>query len=199
MMHRSPRAFAPGASSRGLFLAVALLAIVMPARADFTLKDETASSGLAGFGNGTRERTTVIGGDRSRTERSFAENPGNGPVAVTLKTGPGMRRARTDAQEARAQDHRKKDEQEDAAAADNAGDAIAHGNVSGALGGRIGHRLGKAFRKKAEASTTPGAGSSGAQGGGLTITTGFVGLTTGSAGGSHEVPADHKKVERKQQ
>ena len=53
-------------------------------------------------------------------------------------------------------------------------------------------------REKAEASTTPGAGSSGAQGGGLTITTDVVNITTGSAGASYEVPADHKKVERKQ-
>jgi hypothetical protein len=91
-----------------------------------------------------------------------------------------------------------KDEQEHAAAADNAGDAIAHDDVSGALGGRLGHRLGKAFHGKAEASTTPGAGSSGAQGGGLTITTDVAGITAGSAGASYEVPADHKQVERKQ-
>jgi hypothetical protein len=90
------------------------------------------------------------------------------------------------------------DAQEDAAAADNAGDAIAHGDVSGALGGMLGHRLGKALQKKAEASTTPGAGNSGAQGGGLTITTDVVTITTGSASASYEVPADHKKVERKQ-
>jgi hypothetical protein len=104
-----------------------------------------------------------------------------------------MDRAHTD-----SQDPVKKDEQEDAAAADNAGDAIAHGNVSGALGGMPGHRLGEALQEKAEASTTPGAGSSGAQDGGFTITTGAVGITTGPDGAGHEVPAGYKEVERKQ-
>jgi hypothetical protein len=95
----------------------------------------------------------------------------------------------------RAQGREKKDEQEDAAAADNAGDLIAHGNVSGALGGMLGHRLGKALRK-AESSTTSGAGCSGAQGGGPAITSDTVSLPTGSAGASRTVPADYKKVER---
>jgi len=92
----------------------------------------------------------------------------------------------------------KKDEQEDAAAADNPGDAIAPGNVSDALGGTPGHRLGKVFQKKAESSTTSGAGCTGAQGGGLSISSDAVSITTESAGASRTVPADHKNVERMQ-
>jgi len=38
-MHRSLRAFSPGASTRGLFLAAAPLATVVPARADVTLRE----------------------------------------------------------------------------------------------------------------------------------------------------------------
>ena len=190
-MHRSPRAFAPGASSRGLFPAAALLATVVPARADVTLKEEMVSSGLAGFGNGTSERTIVIAGDRSRTDASNTYAGRFQPLA-------GGGKAHADAPQARAQDRKKKDEQEDAAAADNAVDAGAHGIVSGALGGMLGHRLDKAFQKKAEASTTPGAGNNGAQGGGLTITTDVVSITTGPADASHDVPAGYKKVERKQ-
>jgi hypothetical protein len=142
------------------------LAPFVPARAVVTLKEETVSSGLAGFGYGTSERSTEIAGDLSRTERGFARDTGHGP-AGRVRTS----RACTDAHQSSARGQVEMDEQEDAAAADNAGDAIAHGDVSSALGGRFGHRLGKAFQKKAEASTTPGAGSSGAQGGGLTITT----------------------------
>lgn len=43
-MHRSPRAFAPGASPRGLFLAAALLATVVPARAEFTLREKPGTN-----------------------------------------------------------------------------------------------------------------------------------------------------------
>ena len=39
LLHRSSRAFVPGASSRGLFLAAALLATIVPARADVTLRE----------------------------------------------------------------------------------------------------------------------------------------------------------------
>ncbi len=39
-MHRSLRAFSPGASTRGLFLAAAPLATFMPAHADITLREE---------------------------------------------------------------------------------------------------------------------------------------------------------------
>ena len=70
--------------------------------------------------------------------------------------------------------------------------------MSGAIGGNLGHRLGETFRKKVEASTTSGACSNGAQGGGLTITTDVAGTPAGSAGASYEVPADYKQVERKQ-
>ena len=66
-MHRRPRAFAPGASSRGLLLAAAPLAIVVPAHADVTLKEQTVSSRLGGFGDGTSECPAGIAGDRSRT------------------------------------------------------------------------------------------------------------------------------------
>jgi len=112
---------------------------VVPARADVTLREETVSSGLAGSGIGTSGRTTVIAGDLSRTERGFAGKPGMDPQPGSEGTGPASTRRK------RAQDQVKKDEQEDAAAADNAGDAIAHGDVGGALGGMPGHRLGKAF------------------------------------------------------
>lgn len=39
LLHRSSRAFVPGASSRGLFLAAALLATIAPAHADVTLRE----------------------------------------------------------------------------------------------------------------------------------------------------------------
>jgi len=39
LLHRSSRAFMPGASSRGLFLAAALLATIVPARAGVTLRE----------------------------------------------------------------------------------------------------------------------------------------------------------------
>jgi hypothetical protein len=51
----------------------------VPARADVTLKEEAVSSGLAGFGYGTSDRSTDIAGDLSRTERGFAETPGMDP------------------------------------------------------------------------------------------------------------------------
>ena len=98
-MHRSPRAFAPGASSRGLFPAAALLATVVPARADVTLKEATVSSGLAGSGHRTGERAAAIAGDQGGTERSFAENPGmdpqsgSGPAATCTERAKRARRA----------------------------------------------------------------------------------------------------------
>jgi hypothetical protein len=71
-MHRKQRPDAPGLSSRNVLLAVAVsLALVAPAFADVTLKERTVSTGLAGFGNGTTERTWVIAGDRSRSDDQY--------------------------------------------------------------------------------------------------------------------------------
>lgn len=68
-MHRKQRVDAPGLSSRSVLLAlVPVLALAAPALADVTLKEKTVSTGLAGFGNGTTERTWVIAGDRSRSD-----------------------------------------------------------------------------------------------------------------------------------
>lgn len=65
MSHRSPRAFAPGASSRGLFPTAALLATIVPAHADRSPGEETDSIGLAGFVNGIRR---THGRSRGRME-----------------------------------------------------------------------------------------------------------------------------------
>ncbi len=73
---------------------------------------------------------------------------------------------------------------------------MAHGNVSGALGGMFGHRLGKAFQEKAESSTTPRAGDIGAQGGGLSDRCDAVGRPTETQDASQAVPADYNNVER---
>ena len=71
-MHRMQRVDAPGLSSRNVLLAVAVsLALAAPALADVTLKERTVSTGLAGFGNGTSERTWVIAGDKSRSDEQF--------------------------------------------------------------------------------------------------------------------------------
>lgn len=71
-MHRKQRDDAPGLSSRNVLLAVAVsLALAAPAFADVTLKEKTVSTGLAGFGNGTSERTFVIAGDKSRSDEQF--------------------------------------------------------------------------------------------------------------------------------
>jgi hypothetical protein len=71
-MHRKQRADAPGLSSRNVLLAVAVsLALAAPALADVTLKEKTVSTGLAGFGNGTSERTWVIAGDKSRSDDQY--------------------------------------------------------------------------------------------------------------------------------
>lgn len=71
-MHRKQRADAPGLSSRNVLLAVAVsLALAAPALADVTLKEKTVSTGLAGFGNGTTERTWVIAGDKSRSDDQY--------------------------------------------------------------------------------------------------------------------------------
>lgn len=71
-MHRKQRDDAPGLSSRNVLLAVAVsLALAAPAFADVTLKEKTVSTGLAGFGNGTSERTIVIAGDKSRSDEQF--------------------------------------------------------------------------------------------------------------------------------
>jgi hypothetical protein len=67
-MHGITRTFAPGISSRNILLAIATLVLACPAWADVILKEKTVSSGMMGFGNGTSERTTVIAGDRSRTD-----------------------------------------------------------------------------------------------------------------------------------
>ncbi len=67
-MHGKTRAIAPGISSRGFLLAVTTLVFACPAWADVTLKEKTVSSGMMGFGNGTSERTTVIAGDKSRSD-----------------------------------------------------------------------------------------------------------------------------------
>ena len=77
-MHRRPRAFAPGASSRGLFLAAALLAIDVPAHADDLLKEKPVSSELGGFLHGTGRRRTEIAGDQSRTAGS-SDTTGRSP------------------------------------------------------------------------------------------------------------------------
>jgi hypothetical protein len=92
----------------------------------------------------------------------------------------------------------KKDEQKDAAAADNADDAIAHDSVSGALGEMLGHRLGEVFQRKAQSSTTSGAGSRGARDSGLSITNGAARFPAMPLTASRDVPANHRKVERKQ-
>lgn len=71
-MHRKQRGDAPGLSSRNVLLAVAVsLALAAPVLADVTLKEKTVSTGLAGFGNGTSERTFVIAGDKSRSDDQF--------------------------------------------------------------------------------------------------------------------------------
>lgn len=71
-MHRMERGNAPGSSSRNVLLAFAvMLALVAPAHADVTLKERTVSTGLAGFGNGTTERTVVIAGDKSRSDDQY--------------------------------------------------------------------------------------------------------------------------------
>lgn len=71
-MHRKQRDDAPGLSSRNVLLAVAVsLALAAPALADVTLKEKTVSTGLAGFGNGTSERTIVIAGDKSRSDDQY--------------------------------------------------------------------------------------------------------------------------------
>lgn len=71
-MHRKQRDDAPGLSSRNVLLAVAVsLALAAPALADVTLKEKTVSTGVAGFGNGTSERTFVIAGDKSRSDDQF--------------------------------------------------------------------------------------------------------------------------------
>ena len=71
-MHRMQRVDAPGLSSRNVLLAVAVsLARAAPALADVTLKERTVSTGLAGFGNGTSERTWVIAGDKSRSDELY--------------------------------------------------------------------------------------------------------------------------------
>lgn len=71
-MHRMQRVDAPGLSSRNVLLAVAVsLALAAPALADVTLKERTVSTGLAGFGNGTSERTWVIAGDKSRSDEQY--------------------------------------------------------------------------------------------------------------------------------
>ncbi len=67
-MHGRTREIAPGILSRGFLLAVATLVFACPAWADVTLKEKTVSSGMMGFGNGTSERTTVIAGDKSRSD-----------------------------------------------------------------------------------------------------------------------------------
>jgi hypothetical protein len=72
LMHRKQRDDAPGLSSRNVLLAVAvMLALAAPALADVTLKEKTVSTGLAGFGNGTSERTFVIAGDKSRSDDQY--------------------------------------------------------------------------------------------------------------------------------
>lgn len=71
-MHRKQRESAPGFSSRNVLLTVVVsLALAAPALADVTLKEKTVSTGLAGFGNGTSERTFVIAGDKSRSDELY--------------------------------------------------------------------------------------------------------------------------------
>jgi len=63
------RAFAPGPLSRATAVAALVtLLLAAPASADVTMKRKSVSAGLAGFLNGTDERTTVIAGDRSRSD-----------------------------------------------------------------------------------------------------------------------------------
>lgn len=69
-MYRCPLVGA-GFPSRGSFALVLLLALVCPARADATLKEKTVSSGLSGIRDGTTLQTTIIAGDRSRSENEF--------------------------------------------------------------------------------------------------------------------------------
>jgi hypothetical protein len=382
-MHRKQRVDAPGLSSRNVFLAVAVsLALAAPASADVTLKEKTVSTGLAGFGNGTSERTFVIAGDKSRsddeytytgrfktlagggkprssalivrldrdlmwsldvtkkeyTELSFAEmreamargmanaqaemdrpenrqaakdvemsykvdvqrtgkkdkvngfdaeefivtitatpkNKSTGETAgsytikmdqwmstqvpgqaealafyrryaekmgvdpqmqqvagmmrqygdalkqaaekmkelkgyavrstVTMELAGGltpeqqaqMDKERAEAQKERAEEKQKKDAKADADANEGAAGSLARGNLGGAIGGFLGHKLGKSAEKKAEASAaSPGSGN-GSPGGGLTITTDVLSVTTGPAGVSFDLPSNFKKVERKQ-
>ncbi len=68
-MHRRQRVYASGLSSRNLLLTIAAaLVLAATAHADVTMKEKSVSSGLAGFGGGTSERTVVIAGDKSRTD-----------------------------------------------------------------------------------------------------------------------------------
>lgn len=69
-MYRCPHVGA-GFPSRGSFALVLLVALVCPARADVTMKEKTVSSGLGGFGDGTTLQTTIIAGDRSRSDDEF--------------------------------------------------------------------------------------------------------------------------------
>lgn len=108
-----------------------------------------------------------------------------------------MDKARAEQRKSQAEEKKKQDEKDEAEANGNAAGNLAHGNVGGALGGLLGHKFGKAAEKKAESSMASGAGNEGAPGGGLSVTTDVIRVTTGAAPASFDVPSDFKKVERK--
>jgi len=70
-MHSEKRAVAIGSVRGATIAALASLLLASPASADVTMRRRSVSSGLAGFMNGTDERTTVIAGDRSRSDAQY--------------------------------------------------------------------------------------------------------------------------------
>ncbi len=71
-MHRMPVRGASGRSPRE-WLPVVILALLLAsaASADVVIKEKSVSEGLAGFGNGTTNRTMIVAGDKSRSEDEF--------------------------------------------------------------------------------------------------------------------------------
>jgi hypothetical protein len=123
---------------------------------------------------------------------------------VTLELGGGMTpeqqaqmdKERAEAQQKRAEEKSKKEAKEDDDAKAGTAGSLAKGNLGGALGGFLGRKLGKSAEKKAESGASSQGSGSGSPGG-FTVTTDVLGITTGPAAVSFDVPSDFKKVERK--
>lgn len=125
---------------------------------------------------------------RSTVTLSFGAEP-------TPEQQARIEKSRAEAEARRAEEQTKKEAKEDDGAKVQAGVSISRGNVGGAIGGLLGRKLGKSAEKQAEASAASRGSGSGAPGG-FTSTTDVLGITTGAAGVSFDVPSDFKKVER---
>lgn len=64
---------APHGLTPAVSLVLAILALALPAasRADVTIQQKTVTLGLGGFGDGTREQTLIVAGDKSRSDEVF--------------------------------------------------------------------------------------------------------------------------------